>query len=132
MNDINASIGMGNLCHIDKIIKGHQKCAEYYDEALTNVDRVTLLNNEDGYNSACWIYTIKVEDRDKFMDHMQEKEIMVSRVHERNDKHSCVKQYRDELPALDRVSEEMICIPCGWWITKEEREYIVKTIKEGW
>jgi hypothetical protein len=26
----------------------------------------------------------------------------------------------------------MICIPVGWWVTKEQREYIVKSIKSGW
>lgn len=24
------------------------------------------------------------------------------------------------------------CIPCGWWVTKEDREYIVDVIKKGW
>ena len=66
------------------------------------------------------------------MDKMKEKKIMVSRVHERNDKHSCVKQFKSELPNLDKVVKKMICIPNGWWVTKEQREYIVKSIKEGW
>jgi len=26
----------------------------------------------------------------------------------------------------------MICIPVGWWLSKEDREYITNTIKEGW
>ena len=54
---------------------------------------------------------------------------MVSRVHERNDNHTCVKDYISSLPNLDKVIKEMICIPCGWWVTKEDREYIVETIE---
>ena len=57
---------------------------------------------------------------------------MVSRVHERNDKHTCVKEFRSALPNLDKVVKEMICIPVGWWVTKEQREYIVESIKGGW
>ena len=56
----------------------------------------------------------------------------VSRIHERNDKHSCVKQYKRKLPNLDKLVNQMICIPVGWWLSKEDREYIVSTIKEGW
>ena len=57
---------------------------------------------------------------------------MVSRVHERNDKHSCVSQYTRALPSLDKIVKEMICIPNGWWVSNEEREYIVDCIKGGW
>ena len=63
---------------------------------------------------------------------MQSKGISVSRIHERNDKHSCVRQYKTLLPKLDKLVNEMICIPVGWWLSKEDREYIVKSIKEGW
>ena len=66
------------------------------------------------------------------MDMMESKGIMVSRIHERNDKHSCVAKYKTKLPNLDKLVNEMICIPVGWWLTKEDREYIVKCIKEGW
>jgi dTDP-4-amino-4,6-dideoxygalactose transaminase len=82
--------------------------------------------------SSYWIYTIKVKNRDRFMDHMRDCNIMVSRVHERNDKHTCVAEYKSILPNLEKLTEEMICIPCGWWVSKEDREYIVECIKKGW
>jgi dTDP-4-amino-4,6-dideoxygalactose transaminase len=132
MNDINASIGLGNIINIDEKIEGHRNCASYYNKALKGVEGVSLLDNNPDYNSSYWIYTIRVKDRDKFMDHMKEKDIMVTRVHERNDKHSCVEVSLIDLPVLDEVSSDMICIPCGWWITEEERKYIVDSIKEGW
>ena len=84
------------------------------------------------YNSSYWIYTIKVKNRHNFMKMMNEKGIMVSRVHERNDKHSCVAEFKSHLPSLDLIADEMICIPVGWWVTKEQREYIVDCIKGGW
>ena len=99
---------------------------------MKNVNGVTLLENKKEYDSAYWIYTIKVDRQADFMRMMQEKNIMVSRVHERNDKHSCVREFRSALPNLDKVVKEMICIPVGWWVTKEQREYIVKSIKQGW
>lgn len=133
MNDVNAAIGLANLKEVDeKVLSKVKSNANYYNEQLKDAKGVTLLENKDGYESAYWIYTIKVERQDDFMRAMQKKGIMVSRVHERNDKHTCVKEYRSALPNLDKIVKEMICIPVGWWVTKEQREYIVESIKQGW
>ena len=133
MNDVNASIGLANLKEVDEnVIAKHKANAHYYNEQLKDINGVTLLENKEGHDSAYWIYTIKVERQDDFMTKMQEKGIMVSRVHERNDKHTCVQEFKSALPNLDKVVKEMICIPVGWWVTKEQREYIVKSIKQGW
>ena len=132
MNDVNASIGMANLKSIDKIIDRHKENGNYYNEQLKDVPGVTLLENKDDRESAYWIYSMKVDRHDDFMKWMKECDIMVSRVHERNDKHTCVKDYVSMLPNLDKVIKQMICIPCGWWVTDEQREYIVDCIKRGW
>lgn len=133
MNDVNASIGLTNLKEVDaEVISKHKSNAHYYNRELKNIPDVTLLENKEGYDSAYWIYTIKVKRQEDFMKMMQEKGIMVSRVHERNDKHTCVREFRSALPNLDKVVKEMICIPVGWWVTKEQRKYIVDCIKQGW
>jgi hypothetical protein len=63
---------------------------------------------------------------------MKECNIVVSQVHERNDKHSCVREYKSSLPTLDKTISKVVSIPIGWWVTEEEREYIVNCIKKGW
>lgn len=132
MNDVCAAVGVENLKEIDGLIKKHKSNANYYNNELKDVSGITLLENKEGSDSSYWIYTMKVKDRDNFMKMMNEKNIMVSRVHERNDKHTCVSEFVSHLPTLDKVVEEMICIPVGWWVTKENREYIVDAIKSGW
>ena len=57
---------------------------------------------------------------------------MVSRVHERNDIHSCVSEFKTHLPNLDKIVPKLVSIPVGWWVSKNDREYIVDCIKEGW
>jgi len=133
MNDINATIGISNFDKVTgELINRNIENANFYNEKLKGVEGVELMENSKDRQSSYWIYTIKVKNRDRFMDHMRDCNIMVSRVHERNDKHSCVSQYKTILPNLEKLVEEMICIPCGWWVTNEEREYIVDSIKKGW
>ena len=133
MNDVNAAIGLANLKEVEENVINKTKLnAHYYNETLNNTPGVTLLENKRGFDSSYWIYTMKVENQEGFMAKMKEKDIMVSRVHERNDKHSCVREFKTSLPHLDKVVKEMICIPTGWWVTQEQREYIIDCIKQGW
>ena len=130
MNDINATIGMVNFPHVtERLLDLHRDNANYYNQNLKGVEGVTLLENKSDRQSAYWIYTLRVERQADFVNKMKECGIMVSRVHERNDDHSCVSEYKSDLPNLDKLVKEMICIPVGWWVTPEDREYIVDCIK---
>ncbi len=132
MNDVCATVGIENLKHVDVIINKHRENADYYDENLKNVKGVTLLKREDGFKSSFWIYSMLVENRDDFYRHMENHNISVSQVHERNDNHTCVREFVSNLPNLDKTINKIVSIPVGWWVTPEQREYIVETIKKGW
>jgi dTDP-4-amino-4,6-dideoxygalactose transaminase len=132
MNDVCATVGMENLKDAETIIGKHRENAKFYDENLKGVNGVTLLERNPNHNSAFWIYSLLVENRDGFYKHMKDCGIVVSQVHERNDKHTAVKEFRSPLPTLDRVLPKVVSIPVGWWVTQEERQYIVDCIKKGW
>jgi dTDP-4-amino-4,6-dideoxygalactose transaminase len=63
---------------------------------------------------------------------MAANKIQVSRVHERNDKHSCVSKYLSYLPSLEKVIDKMICLPVGWHVTEEQVDFVISKIKQGW
>ena len=132
MNDVNATVGIENFKHFWSVVGKHMENADYYDKNLQGVDGVTLLEREDDRKSSFWIYSMLVENRDGFYRKMKEKGIMVSQVHERNDKHTFANNYRAQLPNLEKTIGKVVSIPVGWWVTPEDREYIVNTIKEGW
>jgi len=132
MNDVCATVGIENLKHFDTIVNRHKENAKFYDEQLKDIDGVTLLKREEGHDSAFWIYSILVENRDGFYKHMHENGIAVSQVHERNDKHTCVREFVSNLPNLERTISKVVSIPVGWWVSDEDREYIVDCIKKGW
>jgi dTDP-4-amino-4,6-dideoxygalactose transaminase len=132
MNDVNATIGMENFKHIDMIVDKHKENALFYDSNLDNVKGVTLLDRHFGHESSFWIYSMLVENRNGFYRWMDECNIAVSQVHERNDKHTAVKEFRTSLPTLDKTIGKVVSIPVGWWVTPEEREYIADCIKKGW
>jgi dTDP-4-amino-4,6-dideoxygalactose transaminase len=132
MNDVCATVGIENMKHANELIKKHQSNAAYYDKHLKNIKGVTLLDRHEGHESAFWIYSMLVDDRDGFYKWMKECNIVVSQVHERNDKHTSVQEFKTQLPTLDKTIGKIVSIPVGWWVTNEQREYIVDCIKKGW
>jgi dTDP-4-amino-4,6-dideoxygalactose transaminase len=132
MNDVCATIGMENLKDVDKILSTHRENAMFYDRELDGVKGVTLLERKPNHKSSFWIYSMLVDDRDGFYRWMNSCGIVVSQVHERNDKHTAVREFRSPLPTLEQTIGKVVSIPVGWWVSEEERQYIVDCIKKGW
>lgn len=132
MNDVCATVGIENLKDAEWIIGKHRDNAKFYDQNLKGINGVTILDRHAGHDSAFWIYSMLVENRDGFYKHMKECGIVASQVHERNDKHTCVREFRSHLPNLEKIIGKVVSIPVGWWVTEEQRQYIVECIKKGW
>lgn len=132
MNDINATIGLYNMLLAEENVKKSQDNASYYDRELKNINGIELTQISRDRISSSWLYTILVEDRTSFANMMGENGIHVSRVHERLDRYTFTKKFKKKLNGLDDIYEKYICIPVGWWVTQEDREYIVNCIKQGW
>ena len=120
MNDLNAAIGRANLKCIPKLLNQTRENAKAYDECLSKFDfnKVKPLQMESR-GSSFWLYSIWVADKERFMEFMKNQGIQVSQVHDRNDKHSCVSQFKELLPNLDKLEKGLVCIPVGWWVNKE-------------
>jgi dTDP-4-amino-4,6-dideoxygalactose transaminase len=132
MNDVNAVIGQNNYPHSLTNVEKHRENGQYFNTTLQNIPGITLLEQKDDRTSSYWLYTLRVENRNDFTNKMKEHGITTSLVHDRNDKHPCLKEYACSLPGTDTICQDMICIPCGWWVTNEDREYITECIKGGW
>lgn len=131
MNDVNASIGLANLEPVvNDLLPIHISNGNFYNDKLQNIQGVELMDYTSQSEIPYWIYTIKVKKRQEFMKYMDKKNIVTSRVHERNDIHSAVSKYVESLPNLDKLIDEMVCIPVGWWVSEESRDYIVECIKD--
>ena len=132
MNNVNATVGLIQLQYINEIVGKYIENGKYFDQALKEISGVKLLDYNPDTDPFYWLYTIKVENRAGFVKMMQENGITASELHLRNDRHSLFAESKVELPVFDAFYEKMVHIPCGWWLTQEDRERIVDVIKKGW
>lgn len=129
MNDICATIGLSNLQSIDHILNKQKDNWYRYKEALPEV---SFKYDTKGAEPNGYMYPIKVERLQDFKDYMEENGIETSPIHLRNDRYTCVDYIDSRCPNLNKLEKELTFIPCGWWLTIQEREHIITTIKKGW
>lgn len=128
MNNINATIGLCQLPYMDRIINAHISNGKFYDENIKN-KKITILKKQKYIESASWIYSILVEDRDSLKAHLLDNGISSDVVHVRNDKYSVFKEYAsDDLSGCDEFCSKLLNIPVGWWVSEKQRDFIVSTI----
>lgn len=132
MNNVNATIGLVQLKHLEDTISKYISNGKYFDKALTGISGLDLCNYYEGSEPSYWLYTMKVDKRDAFIKLLEAHKIMASPLHLRNDRHAIFKPFESSLPNVDKFYEKMVHIPCGWWVTNEHREYITEVIKKGW
>lgn len=132
MNNVNATIGLVQMRYVNEIIAKYIENGKFYDNALNQVDGITMVNYSPNTEASYWLYTMKVERREEFIRMMESQEILASPLHHRSDTHSIFKESKRELPNMERWYNNFVHIPCGWWVSKEDRERIVEAIKKGW
>jgi dTDP-4-amino-4,6-dideoxygalactose transaminase len=132
MNDINATIGLYNLPYIDGLLEKNKNNYNYIYENLKEVKDVILFENKPDRVNSAWLFTMRVLKKSLFIDKMKEYGIATSQVHNRNDLNTCVSDFKCELPNISELEKELICIPVGWWLEKDDLDYMIEKIKGGW
>ena len=132
MNNVNATIGLVQMRYLQSVLSTYIDNGKYYDSNLQKVEGIELIPYYDKTEPSYWLYTMKVDRRDDFIQMMEANGIMASPLHHRNDTHSLFASSKRELPGLDFFYNKLIHIPCGWWVTEEDRVKIVNAIKRGW
>ena len=132
MNNVNAVIGSVQLAHIAPVIARHIDNGRFFDRALAGIPGLETPHWDAQAEPSYWFYTILADHRDDLSRMLTENGIGNSLAHRRNDEHSVFASSHCALPGLDRFYARMLHIPCGWWVSNEDREHIADTLKRGW
>jgi dTDP-4-amino-4,6-dideoxygalactose transaminase len=128
MNDIAATIGLHQLKFVGGLLQRHRENGAYYRERLSGLKGLKLLDYRNDRESAYWLFTVRVPDREVFIEHLRQSGVTASQVHVRNDSHTAFRESRQRLPGTSEFASQQVSIPVGWWVTEAEREFIADTI----
>jgi perosamine synthetase len=132
LNDLAAAIGIGNLEDIPFILARRAEIAAKYLSELKNVPGLTFLKYQNDRQSAYWLFTILVDQRENFIRELQNKNIPASVVHLRIDKNDIFGGITPGLTNQEEFDKKQVSIPVHQALTDEDVDLIIKTIKHGW
>jgi perosamine synthetase len=130
MNDIAATIALEQLNYFESLFERRAEIAKIYREELEGVPSLTLLENKADRIHANWLFAVHVKDRIKFAESMRAKGIEVYVQNYRNDKYTVFGGLRKDLPNLEKLNRDLICIPLHHRLSDEDVSYIVESIRE--
>ncbi len=130
MNDIAATLGLAGLDSLDENLARRRDNARFYDQALAALPHLEPCPVVAGASSAYWLYTILLDDRDRWIERLRQGDVEASRVHDRNDRFALFSGARrgSELRGLRAFAERMLCIPLGPWLRPEDRELVAELL----
>jgi perosamine synthetase len=131
MNNVTATIGLVQLQCIDAVLARHVENGKYFDAAFSKIQGIDFARCESGAQPSYWLYTLLSDHSDDLEKAFNAAEVSASKLHRPNNFHSIFKSSNHKLPGLEKFYGRLLHIPCGWWVSNEDRERIVDIVKKG-
>ncbi len=129
MHNVAAVIGLHQLDSIAKHLQAHVDNGRYYDLALQSVRTVRPARVPPLSSPTYWIYTLLADDSDRVEKALAAVGVGAAKLHRPNHLHSVFAPYRRPQPALESFYRQLVHIPCGWWVTPDDRARIVDVLR---
>ena len=114
------------------VLELHRKTAALLTSLLSKTSKIKLLEIDSKAVSSFWVYTLRLnvseKQRDLIMANLNEKGIGAGLVHLPNDRYSAFNEFKRELRNTDLFSSTQISLPCGWWLSSDDIEYIAQAL----
>lgn len=131
MHNVAAVIGLAQLDHIAGLVERHISNGRFFDERIARIPGLAVTRFEPAASPSYWLYSILSDDSDAVERRLAAIGVSASKLHRPNHLHSVFAAMRLPLPGLDAYYRRLTHIPCGWWVTDEDRERVVDTLSKG-
>ncbi len=136
MDNIQAALLLGQLKRIDTLWERREALSKRYEEALSGVEGITLLETVPGSRHARHLLTIQVaqESRDELLWKLQERGVGIAvnyrPIH-------LLKYYRDkfhykegDFPVAEKIGSRTISLPLYPDLRDNEIEYVISVVRD--
>lgn len=128
LSNINATLALFGLSDVDaRLAKTRQNVAMLRD--AVNGLAIMPIEPIDGAEPAYWTWLIRVKDRDNVMRALKARGVMCSKLHYPNHNYTGFGAPSSDLPGTKCFQDEMLALPCGWWIDSAEVPRIAAIIE---
>jgi perosamine synthetase len=131
MHNVAAVIGLAQLECVAARVARHIANGRYFDEHIARIPGLEVTRFESQAQPSYWLYSVLSDYAAQVEARMASIGVAASKLHRPNHLHSVFAPYRRALPGLDTYYRRLTHIPCGWWVTDDDRLRIVKALGSG-
>jgi len=131
MNNVTATFGRVQLNCIDPLLNRYIENGKYFDSTFSTISGVDFARSEGIAQPSYWLYTLLSDHSEDLEKAFNAAGISASKLHRPNNRHSIFKSSDDELPGMENFYRRLLHIPCGWWVSDEDRERMVDIVIKG-
>lgn len=131
MNNVAAAIGLAQLNKIGSCINRHIENGRFYNNEISAIPGLEVTRIDPGCEPSYWLYTVLSDNSDSVERCLADIGVSASKLHRPNHQHSIFASRRRKMPGLETYYQRLTHIPCGWWVSNEDRERIVDALRRG-
>lgn len=131
MHNVAAVIGLAQLDTIAPLIDRHIANGRFFDEQLSKIPGLSVTRFDPQGQPSYWLYSVLSNDSADIERRLNCLGVAASKLHRPNHLHTVFAPMRRPLPGLDAYYRRLTHIPCGWWVSDDDRQQIVDTLKRG-
>ena len=131
MSNVSAIIGLAQLETIESRIIQHINNGRFFDQEISTIPGLAVTRIDPECQPSYWLYTVLSDNSEAVERCLAGVGVAASKLHRPNHLHSVFAPMRRPLPGLETYYRRLTHIPCGLWVTDEDRERIVDALRKG-
>ena len=130
LSHVNATVALAQLGTLADRIARTRAAATRLIDGLTCQRRLRPVRAMAGAIPAFWGLFVQSEQRDALLAHLKANGVKPSTMHQRNDWYTGFGSPRSDLPGTAIVMDEILALPCGWWLTDAQIDEMLFRVSE--
>lgn len=130
LSHLNAAVALAQLKTLEERMARTQVVAARLSEGLRGLHRLHPVRPVAGAMPAFWGLFVQSEQRDALHAHLKAHGVKPSILHQRNDWYSGFGTPRADLPGTAIVMDQILALPCGWWLTDAQIDDLLRRVSE--
>lgn len=131
LSQLHAAVGLATSATAPARLMRVRRIADRLHEAAAGATSFCSVRPLAGAVPAYWAFLLLAQDRDVLRQHLLDAGIRTTQLHQRNDVYSGFRAVRRELPGTGRLMEQVLALPCGWWVGEDELDRMTDALSSA-
>lgn len=130
LNNLNAAVALTQMSGIYDRLARTRSVAARLTTDLERLGWLRLVHTVPNSKPSYAAFLVLSEHRDALLEHLRQRGVKSSILHQRNDWYTGFGTPRADLPGTELVMSQLLALPCGHWLTDTQVNEIIISVKD--